>query len=64
MPKLKSKSRAAKCFRVTSSGKVSRKKCGLNHFLDKKTEKRKLSLSHETSILKSDIKRVRRMLCL
>ena len=62
MPKMKTHRGAAKRFRVTPSGKVLRRKAFFNHILEKKPSKRKRRLRGETTVSKSDEKRVRRML--
>jgi large subunit ribosomal protein L35 len=44
MPKMKTHSGASKRFRVTGSGKLVRRKSGLNHILGKKSPSRKRNL--------------------
>lgn len=46
MPKIKTRSAAAKRFNVTGSGKIKRSKNGKNHILNKKTRKTKRNLRH------------------
>ncbi len=54
MPKLKTKSSAKKRFKVTGSGKLKRKHAFKSHILTKKSKKRKLKLTHDTLVHKSD----------
>ena len=46
MPKMKTKSSAAKRYKITGSGKVKYKKMNLRHILTKKGSKRKRHLRH------------------
>ena len=62
MPKLKTKSGAAKRFKVRKGGSVKRSKAFLRHILTKKSTKRKRQLRGTTSVNASDIKSVRVML--
>jgi large subunit ribosomal protein L35 len=63
MPKMKSHRGAAKRFKITSTGKVRRRRANLNHFLGKKTSTRKRRLRTSDAVAsKADEKRVRRLL--
>lgn len=62
MPKMKTKSSAKKRFKVTGSGKIKRKHAFKSHILTKKSKKRKLALTHDTTVHKSDEDNVRQML--
>jgi large subunit ribosomal protein L35 len=62
MPKLKSKSGAAKRFRATRSGRIKRSSANLRHILTKKSTKRKRHLRGTTEIHASDRRAVRAML--
>ncbi|MDQ3878547.1 MAG: 50S ribosomal protein L35 [Actinomycetota bacterium] len=63
MPKMKSHRGATKRFKVTSTGKIRRRRAFANHILEKKTAKRKRRLnSSDAVVAKSDRNRVRRML--
>ena len=62
MPKMKSHKGSAARFKVTGTGKIRRRRVGLNHFLGKKTSTRKRRLNSGTEVSKADTKRVRRML--
>ena len=41
MPKMKTHKGAAKRFKVTGTGKLTRRRANLNHILEKKSSKRK-----------------------
>jgi large subunit ribosomal protein L35 len=62
MPKMKSHRGAAKRFRVTSTGKILRRRAFGNHILEKKTPKRKRRLTSPDTVAKADRKRIRRLL--
>jgi large subunit ribosomal protein L35 len=62
MPKMKTRKSAAKRFRYTGSGKVSRKKAYRSHLLTHKSKKRKRQLRGNEVLTRSDAKRVKKML--
>ncbi len=62
MPKMKSHSGAKKRFKVTGTGKVSRRSKNLNHFLEKKSSRRKRRLSGDSIMTPADTPRVKRLL--
>ena len=62
MPKIKTKSSAAKRFRFTGTGKIKYGKANASHILTKKTRKRKRRLRQASLIAKSDEKMIRRLL--
>lgn len=53
---------AAKRFKTTGSGKLTRKKAFASHLLAKKSAKRKRGLAQDAVVKKSDEKRIKRML--
>ena len=62
MPKLKTNKTAAKRFKITGTGKITRRKSHNNHqFLHKKAS-RKRRLEQEPEIFKGERKRIRRLL--
>ena len=61
MPKLKTNRGAAKRFRLTSSGKLKRKKAFKNHILTKKNRKRKRNLRQADFISSADKKRIKKL---
>jgi large subunit ribosomal protein L35 len=62
MPKLKTKSGAAKRFAIRKGGSVKRSKAYLRHILTKKSTKRKRHLRGTTSVNAADKKSVRAMM--
>ena len=62
MPKMKSHRGAAKRFKKTGTGKITRQKANKQHILTKKTTKRKRSLRQDSLISNADAPRVRKML--
>jgi large subunit ribosomal protein L35 len=62
MPKMKTKSGAAKRFRVRGSGSVKRSQAFKRHILTKKTTKNKRQLRGTAEIHSSNIASVRAML--
>ena len=62
MPKMKTKSSAKKRFKVTGTGKIKRKHAFKNHILTKKSKKRKLRLTHSTTVNKKDVKSIKEQL--
>lgn len=64
MPKMKTVASAKKRFKLTASGKIKRKHAFKSHILTKKSKKRKLALTHTTTVHKHDEKSVKKMLCI
>jgi large subunit ribosomal protein L35 len=62
MPKMKTKSGAAKRFKVRSGGSVKRSMAFKRHILTKKTTKNKRQLRGTAEVHSSDIASVRAML--
>lgn len=62
MPKLKSKSGAAKRFKALGSGRFKRTQANLRHILTKKSTKRKRQLRGATGVNASDHAHIRAML--
>lgn len=62
MPKMKSHSGAKKRFKLTGSGKVTRQSKNLNHFLEKKSSRRKRRLRGTHELTPADGPRVKRLL--
>jgi large subunit ribosomal protein L35 len=50
MPKMKTNSSAKKRFKVTGTGKISRKHAFKRHILTSKSTKRKRRLTHDTLV--------------
>ncbi|HNQ05415.1 MAG TPA: 50S ribosomal protein L35 [Thiobacillaceae bacterium] len=62
MPKMKTKSGAAKRFRVRGNGSIKRSSAYMRHILTKKTSKRKRQLRGISEVHASDAGHVRDML--
>lgn len=62
MPKMKTKSGAAKRFRARGGGSIKRSSAYMRHILTKKTTKAKRQLRGPVQIHESDARAVRRML--
>ena len=62
MPKMKTHKGAAKRFKITGSGKITRRHANLNHILEKKSPKRKRHLSKTTEVTGGDRDRIERLL--
>jgi len=62
MPKIKTRSGAAKRFSLTKSGKVKRNKAFASHILTSKSTKRKRNLRHSTLISSVEQRNIRRLI--
>ncbi len=62
MPKMKTHRGAAKRFKVTGSGKITKNNAFKRHLLESKTSKRKRGLRKAEVISSGDERRVKRML--
>ena len=62
MPKMKTKSAAAKRFKVTGTGKLMKMKAQKSHILTKKTTKRKRNLRKAAEIDKSNLAPMKKIL--
>ncbi len=62
MPKMKTKSGAAKRFRTLGGGGVKRSHAFLRHILTKKSTKRKRHLRGTTNVHPSDLRAIKAML--
>ncbi len=62
MPKMKTHRGAAKRFKLTGTGKLQRRKAGMNHILEKKATKRTRRLKREAEITGGDKARIERLL--
>ncbi len=59
---MKTKSSAKKRFKLTGTGKIKRKHAYKSHILTKKSNKRKLRLTHSTLVHESDVNSVKEQL--
>jgi large subunit ribosomal protein L35 len=61
MPKMKTHRGAAKRFRKTGTGKLTRSRANKQHILTKKSSKRKRKLRHSALVENVDAKRIKQM---
>lgn len=64
MPKMKTTSGAKKRFKITGTGKITRRNAYMSHILTKKSTKQKRNLSHISMVSDADMGNVKRMLCI
>jgi len=62
MPKMKTHRGAAKRFKQTGSGKLMRRKAGMNHMLEPKPSTRTRRLNKSTEVTGGDKARMKRLL--
>jgi len=62
MPKQKTNSGAKKRFKISSRGKLLRRRAMRSHKLEKKSSKRKRSLDRVTPVHGRDVKSIRKLL--
>lgn len=62
MPKQKTSSSAKKRFKVTGSGKITRRHAMQSHNLEKKSAKRKRDFARDESVHPSDVREARKLL--
>ncbi|AAP56708.2 50S ribosomal protein L35 [Mycoplasmoides gallisepticum] len=62
MPKMKTKSAAAKRFKTTKSGKIKRKQAYTSHLAPNKTTKQKRHLRKDGLVHKTDFKRIKQLI--
>ena len=62
MPKIKTNRGAAKRFKTTGSGKITRRKAFSNHILTKKSTKRKRSLRKSALVHGSNARQIARLI--
>ncbi len=62
MPKMKTKSAAAKRFKKTGTGKLKRNKAYKSHILTKKSTKRKRNLRKSTVTDETNVKNMKKIL--
>lgn len=64
MPKMKTNSSAKKRFKLTGTGKISRRSAYKSHILTKKTTKQKRNLTGNALVSNADLGNVKRMLAI
>jgi large subunit ribosomal protein L35 len=62
MPKMKTHSGTSKRFRLTGSGKIMRRRAGMNHLLERKSTRYTRRHGDEVTLAKSDVKEIKKLL--
>jgi large subunit ribosomal protein L35 len=62
MPKMKTHSGATNRFRLTGSGKIMRRRAGMNHLLEHKSSRVTRRLTNEVTLAPSDVKEIKKLL--
>ena len=62
MPKVKRHSGAKKKFKVTGTGKLTRRRAMQSHYLEKKSQKRKRAFGNDQPVHESNVKQVLKLL--
>ena len=62
MPKMKRSSGAKKRFKVTGSGKITRRHAMQSHNLEHKSAKRKRAFGKDYAVAKTDVPRLKKLL--
>lgn len=62
MPKMKSHSGSKKRFKVTGTGKITRRQANRRHLLEHKSSRRTRRLMPDVEVSSADTKRVKRLL--
>ncbi len=62
MPKLKTNKTAAKRFKITGTGKITRRRSHNNHQFLHKSGSQKRRLEEEPTVFKGELKRIKRLL--
>jgi large subunit ribosomal protein L35 len=62
MPKMKTHTGTTKRFRVTGTGKIMRRRAGMNHMFEHKSSRVTRRLSREVTLAPSDVKEIKKML--
>jgi large subunit ribosomal protein L35 len=62
MPKMKTHSGTAKRFKLTGTGKIKRRRAGMNHLLERKSSRETRRLAGEVVLAKSDVREIKKLL--
>ncbi|MCL2585754.1 MAG: 50S ribosomal protein L35 [Streptosporangiales bacterium] len=62
MPKMKTHKGTAKRFKLTGSGKIKRRKAGMNHLLERKSSRETRRLQGGTLVAKNDVREIKKLL--
>jgi large subunit ribosomal protein L35 len=62
MPKMKTHSGAAKRFKLTGTGKIKRRRAGMNHLFERKSSRVTRRLQDDVVLAKNDVREIKRLL--
>jgi large subunit ribosomal protein L35 len=62
MPKMKTHSGTAKRFKLTGTGKIKRRRAGMNHLLEHKSSRQTRRLSGEVIVARRDVREIKKLL--
>ncbi|HXL96033.1 MAG TPA: 50S ribosomal protein L35 [Streptosporangiaceae bacterium] len=62
MPKMKTHSGAKDRFRLTGTGKIMRRRAGMNHMLEHKSSRVTRRLNKEVTLAPGDVKEIKKLL--
>jgi large subunit ribosomal protein L35 len=62
MPKMKTHQGAAKRFKITGTGKIKRRRAGMNHLLEHKSSRVTRRLQGNVVLAKSDVREIKKLL--
>jgi large subunit ribosomal protein L35 len=62
MPKMKTHSGTAKRFKLTGTGKIKRRRAGMNHLLERKSSRETRRLQGEVVLARSDVREIKKLL--
>ena len=62
MPKMKTHSGTAKRFKFTGSGKIKRRRAGMNHLLEHKSSRVTRRLAGTVTVAQNDVREIKKLL--
>lgn len=62
MPKMKTHQGTAKRFKITGTGKIKRRRAGMNHLLEHKSSRVTRRLQGNVVLAKSDVREIKKLL--
>ena len=62
MPKMKTHSGTAKRFKLTGTGKIKRRRAGMNHLLERKSSRETRRLQGQVILARNDVREIKKLL--
>jgi large subunit ribosomal protein L35 len=62
MPKMKTHKGTAKRFKLTGTGKIKRRRAGMNHLLERKSSRETRRLQGGALVAKNDVREIKKLL--